>query len=357
MLQTTVTATTSPTPEWSSGSGEIVEEWSSVVLNQVIYLSFVAAIGTVANLVVIFQGIRYRKKLRSFGANSAAMNTTNMLVISLAVSNLGTSTFSVGIFILPMYVPYTLVDDFTCRFIWPLRELFLSASCYSFTFMAVGRYLILFQSFQNAKVFSSPAASNAALWIFSYLVIALPFSAAYKQVYMNGVSLCDTFWETPEKQTAHVTFVVLFDSLVPTFLVCLSYVGIIRRVRRVRNVFSSNFTAGSLPDNDRTLSTVMFSYRVAKISLLLLFGFFVTYLPFGALAMYIEYSNVDAFNFSELETLHAVAFCLLYTGAVINPLIIMFTSSEYRPKCGTINQTTVELNPTDVYGNHTELIT
>ena len=153
MLQATVTTTILSKHELKSvsGSGEI-PEWGSTVINQVIYLSFVAVVGSIANPIVIFRGIRYRKDLKNFGCQrSAVMNTTNMFVISQAVSNLGTSTFSIGVYIFPMFIPNVLVNEFTCRYIWPFRELFIAVSCYSFTFIAVGRYLILFQSFQNAK--------------------------------------------------------------------------------------------------------------------------------------------------------------------------------------------------------------
>ena len=353
MSQGTVTTTILSQHELNraSGSREILEEeWGSTVINQVIYLSFVAVIGSIANLIVIFRGIRYRKDLKSFGCRrTEVMNNTNMFVISLAISNLGTSTFSIGVYIFPMFIPNVLVNEFTCRYIWPFRELFIAVSCYSFTFIAVGRYLILFQSFQNAKIFSSPAVSNIILWIFCYLLFAVPFSTAYKPIDFEGTLLCDIFWETSGAQRVHVTFLVLFNMLVPTFLVCACYLGIIRHLEKVRNVFAPN-TAETLSDDDQTLAIAMTSHHAARISLLLLFSFLITYVPFGVVVMYIEYGNVEYFR--GLETIHAVAFCLLHSGAVIDPLVIMLSSSEYRLKC----EYPVELNHTDTHGSIPELI-
>ena len=341
MSQEAVTTTTSGTNEWDSGngSGEVVEKWGSIVINRVIYLSFVALVGTIANLIVIFRGLRYKNGLTSScNHRSAAMDTTSMLVISLAVSNLGTSTFSVGIDIFPLFFPYVLVNDFACRFIWPVRELFTAVACYALTFIAVGRYLILFRSFKNTRIFSSPVANNIALWIFSYLLIALPFAAAYKPVYANGTWLCDTYWATPEAQRAHVIFLILFNSFVPASLVCVSYIGIIRHLEKVRNIFRPTSTMETRTDNDEALSISVTSHRVAKISVFLLLSFIITYVPFGVLLLCIEYYDLDAHTFPELETLFTVAFCLLHTGAVIDPMIILFSSNVYRPDCGLLKK-------------------
>jgi hypothetical protein len=261
-----------------------------------------------------------------------------MFVISLAVSNLGTSTFAVGIYIFPLYVPNTPINDFTCRFIWPLRELFTAVACYAFTFIAVGRYLILFQSFRNTRVFSSPIANNIALWVFSYLLFALPFAAAYEPINLDGTWLCDTNWKTPEAQRAYATFLILFNSFVPAFLVCISYIGIIRRLKSSRNVVAPISTMKTLPDSHETLSIAVQSHRAARISLLLLLSFVITFIPYGVLLLCIEYNDLNAISFPPLEQLHAVAFCLLHTGAVMDPLIIMLSSSAYRPDCGLLKR-------------------
>jgi hypothetical protein len=348
MTETTI-STISSTTESNSGSGSgsgsgdesdvVLEKWKSIVIAQVIYLSFVAVAGTIANLIVIFRGLRYKNGLTSFGSHrSAAMDTTNMLVISLAVSNLGTSTFSVGIFIFPMYVPNTPINDFTCRFIWPLRELFTAVACYAFTFIAVGRYLILFRSFRNTRVFSSPVANNIALWVFSYVLFALPFAAAYKPINLNGTWLCDTYWEKPETRRAYITFLILFNSFVPTFLVSISYMGIMRRLKSSRNVVAPTSTMKSLPDNQEALSIAVHSHRAARISLLLLISFVITFIPYGVLLLCVEYKNLNTDTFPQLEKIYTVAFCLLHAGAIMDPLIIMLSSSTYRPDCGLLKR-------------------
>jgi hypothetical protein len=320
-----------------SGSGEATyEQDQSIVTSQVVYLSFVAVVGTVANLIVIFRGLRYKSgHASSTGSHrSAALDTTNLLVISLAISNLGTSTFSTGIFIFPSYVPNTPINDFTCRFIWPLRELFTAVACYSFTFIAVGRYLILFRSFRNTRVFSSPVGNNIALWLFCYLLFALPFAAAYRPVSLDGAWICDTYWESAEAQRAYVTFLIVFNSFVPAFLVCVSYLGIIRRLKSSRNIVAPISTLKALPDNREILSIAVHSHRAARISLLLLVSFMLTFVPYGILTLCVEYNDWSSTTIPQLELIHAVAFCLLHSGAVMDPLIIMLSSSTYRPDFG-----------------------
>ena len=322
-----------------SGSGDDSSdlEHHSIDTSTAIYFCFVGVIGTIANLIVIFRGFRYKSgQTNSTGSHrSAAMDSTNLFIISLAISNLGTSTFSVGIFIFPMYVPNTPINDFTCRFIWPVRELFTAVACYSFTCIAVGRYLILFRSFRNTKVFSSPIANNVALWLFSYLLFALPFAAAYKPVKLDGTNqmICDTMYETAEAQRAYVTFLIVCNSFVPAFLVCVSYLGIIRRLKRSRNVVAPISTLKALPDNREILSIAVHSHRAARISLLLLVSFIITFVPYGVLTLLIEYNKWSSETFPQLQVIHAVTFCLLHSGAVMDPLIVMLSSSTYRPDC------------------------
>ena len=335
------TSTTIPfTTEEGSGSGsgddEPVYKWRSIVINQVIYLSIVAVVGTIANLLVIYRGLRYKNGLTR-SRHGSAMDTTHMLIISLAISNLGTSTFSVGIYIFPLYVPNTPINDFTCRFIWPVRELFTAVACYAFTFIAVGRFLILIPSLRNCKVFSSPIANNVALWVVAYLVFALPFAAAYTPYELNGIWVCDTYWKTPDAERAYNTFLILFNVLVPTFLVCVSYVGIIGRLKRARNVVAP-VAGGRISESGEILSVVVNSHRVVKISLLLLLSFIITFVPYAVLLLMIEYKGLDADTFAELETVHAVAFCMLHSGAVMDPLILMLSSNTYRPDMGFLKR-------------------
>ena len=345
MSHATIPTTISSSTEQDSGSGsgsgedEVIEKWKSIVIIQVIYLSCIGVIGTIANLTVIFRGLRYKNGLTGSGSHrSLAMDTTNMLVISLAVSNLGTSTFSIGIFIFPLYVPNTPINDFTCRFIWPVRELFTGVACYAFTFIAVGRYLILFRSFRNTRLFSSPVANNIALWLFCYLFFGLPFAAAYQPYELNGSWVCDTYWDTPEAQRAYVTFLIMFNVFIPSFLVCASYIGIIHRLKGARNVVAPCTTMKTLTDNQEALSIAVHSHRAVKISLLLLVSFFITFVPYGVLMLCLEYYDFNADTFPVVEKIYAVVFCLLHSGAAIDPLIIMLSSNAYRPDCGLLKR-------------------
>lgn len=345
MSYTTVISTMSSTPLPNSGGGsgdepEEMEKWKTIVIIQVIYLSFVGVVGTIANLTVIFRTLRYKNQSKSFGSHlRAAMDTTNMFILSLTVSNLGTSTLSVGIYVIPMYVPNAPVNDFTCRYVWPVRELFTAVACYSFTFIAVGRYLILFRAFRETKLFSSPVVNNVTLWTCCYLVFALPFAAAYKPLNLNGTMFCDASWNSPAAQRTYATFVVVFNAFVPAFLVSVSYIGIIRRLRCSRNAVAPISTMEILPSpnnnvNQSSLSLAVHSQRASKISVLLLLSFLITFMPYGILVLCLEYNTLNADTFAPLEAIYAIAFCLLHSGAVFDPLIIMLSSSAYRPKCG-----------------------
>lgn len=323
----------------SDGSGEGSGEGGgipSIVVNQVIYLSVVAVIGVFANLTVLVKGIAYHR--RTTNRNRVAMTTTNFLVINLAISDLGTSTFSVASFILPSYVPTFPINEFTCKYIQPFRELFFAVSIFSVAFIGTYRYLILFETFQKRMTFlSSNIINNIIIWIMCYLILALPFSAVFKVDFVDGARICDPAYDTPTAQRAHRTFIVVVNAFLPVIMVSLSYIGIIRRLRRLRMVVTPVEVGNKQIRNaEMPMGLIVQSHRIVKVSILLLIAYWVTVLPYAFLIIAVEYGYLDEIDIPEIEQLGAIAVCLLYSPVVLNPLILMFTSDLYRPKLTTI---------------------
>lgn len=328
-------SSTSPTDDGSGKDSGV----PSIVVKQIIYLSVVAVIGIFANLTVLAKGIAYQRQRCTSNRNRVAMTTTNCLVISLAISDLGTSTFSVALFILPSYMPNFPINEFTCKYIQPFRELFFAVSIFSVAFIATYRYLILFEIFQKKlTLLSSNIINNIIIWIMCYLIFALPFSAIYKVDFVDGARVCDVSYDTPTRQRAHRTFVVVVHAFLPAMMVSLSYIGIIRRLRRARMVVTP-VAVGNKQIRNRAevpMALTVQSHRIVKISILLLIAYWVTVLPYTFLVIAVEYGYLDGQSFPEIEKIGAVAGCLLYSTAVLNPLIVMFTSDLYRPKLATI---------------------
>ena len=323
----------SASPSDGSGEGSGIP---SIVVNQVIYLSIVAVIGVFANLTVLAKAIAYHRCTTN--RNRVAMTTTNFLVINLAISDLGTSTFSVAFFILPSYMPTFPINEFTCKYIQPFRELFFAVSTFSVAFIGTYRYLILFETFQKRMTFlSSNIINNIILWIMCYLIFALPFSAVYKVDFVDGAPICDAVYDTSTAQRAHRTFTVVVHVFLPVMMVSLSYIGIIRRLRRVRMVVTPVEVGNKQIQNaEMPMGLIVQSHRIVKVSILLLIAYWVTVLPYTFLVIAVEYGYLDGIHIPEIEQLTAIAICLLYSPVVLNPFILMFTSDLYRPKVTTI---------------------
>lgn len=323
---------TTPSSEGNEGNNAV----KPIIIGQAIYLSIIAVIGIFANLVVLVKSIRYQRSLICRGRVS--MTITNFLVISLAISDLGTLTFSLSFSVFPHLYPDFWITDFSCKYIQPFREWFLAVSIFCVAFIALGRYLIIFETFrEKLTFFSSNAINIILLWILSYLIFALPFSAVYKLQHEDGLRSCDSKWDTLAGRRVHVTFVVLVNVLLPTLTVSLSYIGIIRQLRKVRMVVFPEEVSNKMAKQAMMTLTIQ-SHRIVKVSFFLLVAFYVTYFPYLMLIIAVEYGNVDQSSFPQLELIHAIATCLVYTCAMVNPIILMFTSDLYRPNSKAINK-------------------
>ncbi|XP_046865038.1 QRFP-like peptide receptor [Xenia sp. Carnegie-2017] len=326
-------STVNTTEESEYWDEEIIERYRTVIIVQVAYLSFLCVFGTTLNMIVIFRALRYRNSLLTSGTyRKISIDSTNMFVISLAIANLGTSTFSIGLIILPLYFKNIPVTNFACRFIWPIRELFYAVSCFSLTLIAVSRYFILFKTFQNRKIFRYPILNNIVLWLFCYFVFAFPYSRGYKPEQVNDILICDTTnWSTLQEERGYITFVVVAHVVIPTMFVGISYIGIITRLKHASNMIAPLSTIKMAHPNEDMLSTVVKSHRAVKISLLLLLSYMITFIPIACLLLFLQYKEITEDMFPEIEYIYVICTCLVNSGVVMDPVILMLSNRGYRP--------------------------
>lgn len=312
----------------------------AIINHQLIYLSIIAVMGTIGNLIVLVKSIILQRDIQRRSCN-LTMTSTNYFVMSLSISNMGTLTISLAFYLLPYYMSFP-INEFSCRYILPARELFLAVSIFSITFMGVDRYLMIFKVFRTKM---NPFANKICvlmLWILSYLIFALPFSFVYKVVYVDGENVCDPVWNSPTERRAHITFLIFLNVLMPGVVVCLSYAGIIRHLKQVS--FSSVPDLSQNKNNSITLVATK-SKRIVAVSIMMVIAFWITYIPYALLALVIEFGDLNATSFEQIGLLHAIATCLVYSSAMVFPFILIFFSKPFKPKlfsCPKLSRKNIE---------------
>ena len=302
----------------------------SIIDDQLIYLSIAAIIGIVGNLVVMGKSILFQRKSQR-SSSDLTTTSTHYFVLSLSISNLGTLTVSLAFYLLPYYISFP-ITPFSCRYILPIRELFFAVSIFSITFIAMDRFLFLFKAYREKMTKHSYKVCVIMLWVLSYLIIALPFSFVYKIAYVDGANVCESMWNTKTERRAHVTFIIVFNVLLPCFTIIWSYVGIIRRLKKVQ-------AESELP---RRLIIVK-SKRIVAVSVMMVVAFWITYIPYASLALLVEFGNLESSFFQRLnlELLHAISICLLYSSPMVFPYILIFFSKPFQIRffaCRKISQ-------------------
>lgn len=327
-------------PKTTESSDEDNSGVPSIINDQLIYLSIAAIIGIVGNLVLMGKSILFQRKSQRSSSNLTT-TSTHYFVLSLSISNLGTLTVSLAFYLLPHYISFP-ITPFSCRYILPVRELFLAVSIFSITFIGTDRFLILFKAYREKMTRHSYKVCVIMLWVLSYLIIALPFSFVYKVANVDGANVCDSMWDTNTERRAHVIFIIVFNVLLPCFLIVWSYVGIARRLRKVQ-------AESELP---RRLIIVK-SKKIVTVSVMMVMAFLITYIPYASLVLLVEFGNLYSSFFQQLnlELLHAISICLLYSSAMVFPYILIFFSKPFQIRlfaCRKMSQTNGQIQEEDI---------
>ena len=301
------------------------DTWT-ISLYLIVYLCVAAAIGVIANTVVIFKTIIFERNIRR-RTRDLTMTSTNSFVLSLSFSNVGTLSVSL-LFYFWVYYSGQQITEALCRYVLPMHELFSSASIFSITFISVDRFLILFKGFREKMVRLSYKVWVAMLWVVCYVLFALPFTFVYNVTNINGDYVCASQWDTDTGRRTHLTLLIVFKVLLPGMVVFISYSGIIRSLKKV----SSLSTNSSLHVNSSAAMVMTKSKRIVTVSVMMVMTFWLTYVPHALLVLYVEFGNLDASDFELLEILYAIAVALMQSGAMIFPLILLFSIQTKKTK-------------------------
>ena len=203
---------------------QIVMEPSWLLVVRLIVESIIALAGVIGNFVVCLVISKQRNK-----------SPPNIYIRNVAVADLATLLVSFPLGIVREQFTYWPLGEFTCRYIFPLSDIFFGVSVWSITAIAVDRHRILTDGVPRQLALMSLTTARsvcAAIWIFSFLGISLPLVLVYEYQHPpNENPTCYAVWPNGELLLIYSIIMSLVTYAIPLFLIVVAYYTIKQKLR------------------------------------------------------------------------------------------------------------------------------
>ena len=279
--------------------------------------SFVWLLGIWGNIMVIIT-ICTTKRLHS---------SSNYFIANLAVADMGAMCIS-----MPMVVIGQVTDwpfgEIVCRFLNPLKDLFLHVSFITLTAIAIDRYIHTAYPFRPHISIYKVKLIIALIWLVDFLLVPLPMAFVMKvdKHPLNGFNVCMTKW-SPEAQKISILVLAGFVFL-SVFVTALAYLGVgvtmIRQRRRIKK--RAQNMAKPEKASRRQLEK---NAKTVKLMIVLVLAFWFTVLPLTFFGLLLEL-KVLVLTASEYVISLFIVLHLLFLQHCINPVILYVLCKEMR---------------------------
>ena len=317
---------------------EVLMEPTWVLIIRLTVECLIALAGVIGNIVVCYAITKHRT------LSAAAPNT---YIRNVAVSDLATLLISFPLVVVRERLPYWLLGEVVCRFLFPSIDIFFGVSVWTVAAIAIDRHRILTADVPRLAVSRSltkPRLVCAVIWLLSFLVIALPLILVFEyREFPNKKSMCVANWgqENYWLEIAYHISVCLVTYVLPLSVIVITYFTIKRKLYKSQSFHQEmaerSFGNGSfkmiqinlVKSRSKRLKTIMtpvvavFAITILPLNLLRVVPRF---LSVNSSAIYRKYSNI-IFN---------VCVFLYICNAACNPLIYSIFSKRFRKSLGEL---------------------
>ena len=286
--------------------------------------SFVWVLGIWGNVTVIIT-ICSTKRLRS---------SSNYFIANLAVADLGALCIS-----MPMAVIGQVTDwpfgEVVCRFLNPLKDLFLHVSFITLTAIAIDRYIHTAYPFKPHISIYKVKLIIALIWLIDYLLVPLPMGFVMKvDTHLNGLKVCMTKW-SPKGQKISILVVAGFVFL-SIFLTALAYLGVAVAMFRQRGRIKKR--AQEMVTQEKAMRRQLEkNAKTVKLMVVIVLAFWLTVLPLTIFGLLLEL-KVLVLTATEYVISLFIVLHLLFLQHCINPIILYVLCKEMRAGFGVCMQ-------------------
>ncbi|XP_078366784.1 prolactin-releasing peptide receptor-like [Oculina patagonica] len=288
--------------------------------------SIIALAGAIGNFVVCLTITRHRT------LNTAS---TNAYIRNVAIGDLATLLVSFPLGIVREQFTYWPLGEFTCRYVFPLSDMFFGVSVWSIAAIAVDRHRILSANFPGMarRSLTVPRIVCAAIWVISLLAISMPLILVYEYRQPPGSKpLCSAIWPKPEFPLIYSIAISLFTYVVPLFLIFVTYCTIKRKLYKSETFhleMADHSLSGSFKSSQVSLVKTR-SRRLNKIMTPVVVVFAITILPLTLFRMAgLFYFNHPVFQ-KYAYVMFRISFFFYIFNSACNPLIYAIVTKRFR---------------------------
>lgn len=276
----------------------------------------IVAIGFVGNLLVIIVVC----------SNKQMQNTTNILILSLAVADLLFIVFCVPFTAASYAMPIWPFGNIWCKINNYLMYACAYASVYTLVLMSLDRYLavvhpiasINFRNQRNAIIMVYLTwiiilAGNVPI-LFQWLVITYCYKGESRSACINP--LHDPSVDQTDRRIFFGSFFA-FGYLIPLALVCFLYGFMLKRL-----------LYGVVPGGSQRARNIKSKKRVTRMVVIVVAIFALCWLPIQILFMIQSFGTFDQSAVS--AGFQMASNCLAYMNSCVNPILYAFLSENFR---------------------------
>ena len=260
--------------------------------------------------------------LLTFIMDRSLIFPANVLVLSIAIAD-----WLMGVMINPLGGAANAsgsvwFKETTCTFYGFVSTFLGLGTMLHHAAFAVDRYLVLSRPMEAQHSMGRMVTVVLSLWGFALMWSVFPLVGWSAYVPEGGRIACSLRWQSTQSgDTFYVICLFVFFYFIPltTILICytLMFLNVRYMTRNAQRIWGSNAAA--------TLETVRAAWKMAKIGMVMVVGFFFAWTPYAAVSFH------AAFVSSDISTI-AAAFpsMLAKTSNFYNPIIYFFAYKAFR---------------------------
>lgn len=328
--------TTMPTFDDQYDNNSVIshEMWGAVVL-QLCLFSLIAVVGLVANVLVLVSASQLKRQ-----RNYRSLRST-YYIINLAIADLAIILLALPTDMIPYFISWPF-GEFSCKFLFPLRDVFVFVAIMTVTGLSIERYWVITGPFKTKPNPKHAKLIIVGVWIVGYLFAGLPMVFVMKLVKKSEderMIACDTTWNTETEKRVHILLGIA-SIVLPSCIITFCYIRIAKSLQRLQSRRSSNVDIEGKPTSS-VISLMAQSKKVAKMLVIIVIAFCCCILPFTLFAIISEFGSLTEDNNSNI--IYALFISLFFAHSAVNPIILIIMSKEYRLEVQKIARALKEL--------------
>ena len=260
---------------------------------------------------------------------------TNTLIRNVAIGDLASLLISFPFGVVREQFTYWPLGEFTCRYIFPLTDIFFGVSVWSIAAIAVERRRILAADVPRlaARSLAVPKLVCAAIWVFSFLGISLPLVLIYKYFPSPDMKpICRPIWPNPKLSFIYSIAMSLFTYVIPLSLIFVTYCTIKHKLYKSES-FHMEMADQSFSETFRSSQVTLVkarSKRFNKIMTPVVVVFAITVFPLSLFRILILFFFTNPVFIRYSHVMFRICFFFYLLHSASNPLIYSIVNKRFR---------------------------